>query len=167
LEARYHHHAAGQADQAVAATWQAVGQRQTWGQYGRAAGLCRDTLTWLPFYSQRAAAFEGALGDLAQRRGDYDTAEHSHRRALETFTRLGDQKNMAAGYHNLGMLAQRRGDYDEAARQYQRALGICERIGDQKNMAVGYHNLSALAQRRGDYDEAARQYQRALDIKER
>ena len=75
LEARYHHHAAGQTDQAVAATRQAVTQLQTWGQYGRAAGLCRETLTWLTPGSQEAAGFQGharhpgrAAGGLRHRR---------------------------------------------------------------------------------------------------
>jgi hypothetical protein len=47
LEARYHHHAAGQDDQALAAHYAAVNQLRDWGQYGRATELCRETLTWL------------------------------------------------------------------------------------------------------------------------
>ena len=83
LEARYHHHAAGQTDQAVAATHQAVDQLRTWGQYGRAAELCRETLTWVTPGSQEDAVFRHWLGVLAQVRGDYDAAEPLYRRALE------------------------------------------------------------------------------------
>jgi hypothetical protein len=65
LEARYHHHAAGQADQAVAITREAVDQLQTWGQYGREAERCRETLIWVARDSREAAQFQGQLGNLA------------------------------------------------------------------------------------------------------
>ena len=167
LEARYHHHAAGQADEAMAAHFEAVTQLQTWGQYGRAAELCRETLTWLAPDSPQAAATEGTLGTLAQLRGDYDSAERSHRQVLEIFTRLGDQKNMATSYHQLGMLAQDRGDYDTAEPLYRQALDILERIGDQAGTARGHHQLGILAELRGDYDAAEPLSRRALDIFER
>jgi tetratricopeptide (TPR) repeat protein len=167
LEARYHHHAAGQADEAMAAHMAAVNQLQTWGQYGRAAELCRETLTWLTPDSPEAAMTEGTLGILAQLRGDYDSAERSLRQVLEIFTRLGDQNNMATSYHQLGRLAQDRGDYDTAEPLYHRALDINERIGDQTGTAAGYHQLGWLAQLRGDYDTAEPLYRRSLDIRER
>ena len=167
LEARYHHHAAGQDDEAMAAHSEAVEQLLTWGQYGRAAELCRETLTWLAPDSLDAAVTEGMLGTLAQLRGDYDTAEHSHRHVLEIFTRLGDQKNMSATYHQLGILAQDQGDYDTAEPLYRRALDIAERIGDQAGTASSSGQLGILAQDRGDYDSAEPLYRRALDTFER
>ena len=167
LEARYHHHAAGQADQAMAAHVEAVNQLQTWGQYGRAAELCRETLTWLAPDSQEAAAIAGTLGLLAQLRGDYESAERSYRQILEIFTRLGDQKNTATSYHQLGMLAQARGDYDAAEPLYRQSLEIRERIGDQAGMSASYHQLGMLAQLRGDYDAAEPLYRQSLEISER
>ena len=154
LEARYHHHAAGDTDQALAAHDEAVDQLRTWGQYGRAAELCRETLTWLTPGSRDAAATEHTLGMLAQRRGDYDAAEPLYRRALETSERIGDQAAMAAGYYQLGWLAHLRGDYDTAEPLYRRTLEINERIGDQAGMAKSYHQLGWLAHLRGDYDAA-------------
>ena len=166
LEARYHHHAAGQTDEAMAAHMEAVEQLQTWGQYGRAAELCRETLTWLTPDSREAAVITGTLGTLAQLRGDYHAAESSYRQVLEIFTRLSDQKNMATSYSQLGVLAQRRGDYDTAEPLYRRALDINEQIGNQANTASSYGQLGALAQRREDYDTAESLYRRALDISE-
>ena len=167
LEARYHHHAAGNTDEAMAATEEAVLQLQTWGQYGRAAELCRETLTWLTPGSPKAAATEGTLGILAQLRGDFAAAERSYRQALEIFERIGDQAGMSVGYHQLGMLAERRGDFAAAERSYRQALEIFERIGDQAGMSVGYHQLGMLAERRGDYEAAEPLYRRALEISER
>jgi len=167
LEARYHHHAAGQEDQAVAATQQAVVQLRTWGQYGRAAELCRETLTWVTPGSQQDAMFRHCLGILAQDRGDYDAAEPLYRRSLEISERIGDQADMSASYHQLGILAQLRGDYDAAEPLYRRSLEIDERAGDQAGMSAGYHQLGWLAQLRGDYDAAEPLYRRSLEIKER
>ena len=90
LEARYHHHAAGDLDEAIQATETAVLQLQTWGQYGRAAGLCRQTLTWLQPDAPKTAVFQGQLGILAYLRGDYDTAEQRYHQALTIFEHLGD-----------------------------------------------------------------------------
>ena len=129
LEARYHHHAAGQVNEAIAATLPAMDKLQLWGQYGRAAELCRETLTWLPPHSHEAALFEGQLGYLAQERGDYDTAERAHRQALESFKRLGEETSTATAYQHLGVLAQERGDYDGAESLYRQSLEIMKRRG--------------------------------------
>ena len=167
LEARYHYHAAGQDDEAMAAHDEGVNQLQDWGQYGRGAELCREALTWLTQDSQEAAVITGTLGILAQLRGDYDTAEIAYRQALEIFTRLGDQKNMATSYGQLGVLAELRSDYDTAGPLYRRALDTFERIGDHAGTARGYHQLGVLAQLRSDYDTAEPLYRRALDTFER
>ena len=165
LEARYHHQAAGQTDQAFTATAEAVNQLQTWGQYGRATELCRETLTWLAPDSQQAAQYQGTLGILAQLRGDHDSAERSYRRALEIFERIGDQAGMSAGYHQLGRLAQLRGDYDTAEPLYRRARDISERIGNQASIATSYATLGSLSEAAGNLDQAAAYRVGALAIR--
>jgi tetratricopeptide (TPR) repeat protein len=167
LEARYHHHAAGQTDQAVTASEQAVGQMETLGEYGRAMEICREALTWLPPDSFNSAVFQQWLGNLATRRGDYDTATASYRQALEAFERLDDQAGLSSSYHGLGMIARYRGDYADAESLYRRSLEIDEHRGDQDGVATSYHQLGIVAHLRGDYDAAESSYRRALEIKER
>jgi tetratricopeptide (TPR) repeat protein len=167
LEARYHHHAVGETDQAVKASDQAVSQLQTWGQYGRAAEICRETLAWLAPGSWEAALFEGKLGMLAQLRGDYDIAKSLYEEALEIYEQLGDQAGISFNTHQLGILAQRRGDYDTAERHYRRSLEISERLDDQWGMATSYGQLGRLAQDRQDYSAAETSYRRGLEIFER
>ena len=149
LEARYHHHAAGQEDPAVIVTHQVVEQMETWGQYGRAAELCRETLAWVTPGSQEDAVFRHWLGMMAQQRGDYAAAEPLYRQALEIDERLGDEVGMSKVYHQLGRLAQERGDYDAAEPLYRRSLEIDERLGDEAGVATSYHQLGILAQLRG------------------
>jgi tetratricopeptide (TPR) repeat protein len=167
LEARYHHHAAGQAEQAMAAHMTAVLQLQTWGQYGRAAELCRETLAWLTPGSPDAAKSEATLGILAQLRGDYETAERFYRQALKNFERLGDQADISTTYHQLSKLANLRGDFDAAETLSHRCLEIKERLGDQAGMAMSYAQLGVLAHLRGDLDTAESLYRRSLEIDER
>ena len=167
LEARYHHHTAGQTDQAIEATETAVLQLQTWGQYGRATDLCRQTLTWLPPHTPKTAAFQHQLGILAQDRGDYDTAEQRYRQSLAIEERLGNQVGMANSYGQLGNLAYLRADYDTAEASYRQGLIIFERLGDQAGIANIYHQLGMLAHDRGDHDTAEQRYQQALTMSER
>ena len=167
LEARYHHHAAGEHDAALELSEQAILTLQTWGQYGRATELCRETLQWVPDDSAKAAAYTHQLGILAQLRGDYDTAEQRYTQSLEIKERLGDQAGLASSYHQLGMLAQRRGDYDTAEQRYTQSLEIEERLGNQAGLATSYHQLGMLAQDRGDYDTAEQRYTQSLEIEER
>ena len=166
LEARYHHNAAGQIDEALALTETAVRHLRTWGQYGRAAELCHDTLSWLRPDSKETAEFTHQLGTLAYLRGDYAAAERSYRQALGIVEPLGDQPAVARSYHELGNVTQRRGDYPAAETFYRQALDIFERLGNQDGTARAYHELGTLAQRRGDYTTAETLYRQALEISE-
>ena len=168
LEARYHHHhAAAEHDAALELSDHAILQLQTWGQYGRASELCRETLQWVPEGSAKAAAYTNQLGLLVQDRGDYDTAEQRYTQSLEINERLGNQAGLAGSYHQLGMLAQLRGDYDTAEQRYTQSLEILERLGNQAGLAGSYHQLGMLAQDRGDYDTAEQRYTQSLEILER
>jgi tetratricopeptide (TPR) repeat protein len=166
LEARFHHHAAGQLEEAVAETQAAVLQLETWGQYGRAAELCHDTLTWLAPGSAEAVAFQGQIGILAHRRGDLAAAERSYRQSLAIEERLGNQAGMATTYHQLGLLAQDRGDYSDAETLYRQSLAIEERLGNQAGMADSYHQLGRLGEFRGDYSGAENLYRKSLAMRE-
>jgi tetratricopeptide (TPR) repeat protein len=167
LEARSHHHAAGEHNAALELSLHAFLKLRTWGQYGRASELCRETLQWVPDGSAEAAEYTHLLGILAQDRGDYEIAEQRYTQALEIKERLGGEAGLAAGYHQLGTLAQARGDYKTAEQRYTQALEIHERLGDQAGLGNGYYQLGILAQFRRDYETAEQRYMQALEINER
>jgi tetratricopeptide (TPR) repeat protein len=167
IEARHHHHAAGEHDAALQLSEQAILQLQTWGQYGHASELCRQTLGWVPAGTTEAAAHIHHLGMLAQDRGDYETAEQRYTQALQINERLGNQAGLASNYHQLGMLAQERGDYETAERRYTQSLEIEERLGNQAGLSTSYGQLGRLAHLRGDYETAERRYTQSLEINER
>jgi len=148
-EARFHHHAAGDTAAAVALTEPVVHQLQTWGHYGRATELCRQTMGWVDEDSREAAQMHNRLGQLALVRGDHGLAEASHRRAISILESVGDEGGAAINHANLAIVARRRGDYDGAEEGYLRAIGIQERIGDELNASRNYGNLGNLAWSRG------------------
>ena len=105
LEARFHHHAAGEIDEAVEVTEWICLQLDTWGAYGREEQLCREVLTWVPERSQKAAAFQHQLGMVAQERGSYEDALDWYRKSLAIAEELGDRSGMARSYHQLGKVS--------------------------------------------------------------
>ncbi|MGH2941190.1 MAG: tetratricopeptide repeat protein [Solirubrobacteraceae bacterium] len=167
IQARHHHHAAGEHDAALQLSDHAILRLRTWGQYGHASELCRQTLDWVAPDSAKAAAYIHELGLLAERRGDYETAEQRYTQSLAIDERLGNQAGLARSHHQLGILAQHRGDYETAEQRYTQSLAIDERLGNQAGRAISYHQLGILAQHRGDYETAEQRYGQALAIFER
>ena len=77
------------------------------------------------------------LGNLLLRRGQYDQASESYRRAitlLRTRGYPGSQRDLAKALHNLGRVEERQGDPVAAERCYREAFTIC----DDGNFDVGY-----------------------------
>ncbi|MHB9860959.1 tetratricopeptide repeat protein [Streptomyces sp. YIM S03343] len=166
IEARHHHHQAGDLDQADSVTQHVCLQLHTWGAWDWEQQLTEETLTWLPPRSHPAAAYIHQLGIIAQRRGDYQEAEERYRASLTIKEELGDRSGIAGSYHQLGMIAQRRGDYQQAEERYRASLTIKEELGDRSGIAGSYHQLGIIAQRRGDYQQAEERYRASLTIKE-
>ena len=63
LEARYHHHAAGDLDDALDANEEACGQLRTWGAWTTERQLWDEALSWVPPRSGHAAAIHLQLGE--------------------------------------------------------------------------------------------------------
>jgi tetratricopeptide (TPR) repeat protein len=166
LEARYHHHQAGDVDGAVDATGQACLQLDTWGAYRQEEQLCLEILDWVDPRSRHAAIFLHQLGMVAQTRGDYDEAFGWYRKSLEIDEELGNRTGMAGSYHQLGRIAEDHGDYDEALDWYRKSLEITEELGNRAGMATSYHHLGRIAEERGAHDEALGWYRKSLEIEE-
>ncbi|MBU2670976.1 tetratricopeptide repeat protein [Actinoplanes bogorensis] len=166
IEARYHHHSAGDLPAAIDLSYQIRDQLDGWSAWDWEKHICQETLTWIPTDSYDTAAFTHQLGNLAYLTSDYAEAERRYQQALTIAEELGDRAGTASGYHQLGMLAQDRGDYREAERRYQQALTIKEELGDRAGTAGSYHQLGNLAYLTSDYAEAERRYQQALTIVE-
>ena len=164
LEARYHHRAAGETDVALVLSDNAVNQLRSWGQFGRATQVCRETLSWVSADSAHSAKYEHQLGMIAQARGVYASAEKHLARALRLRQRLGDELGAASSLAQIAHIAYDRGDYEGAEQHYIAALETFQRCGHQHSIAGIHHHLGQLSQSRGDYDTAEQRYNRALGI---
>jgi tetratricopeptide (TPR) repeat protein len=166
LEARHHHRAAGDVEQAVQVTGSICIQLDTWGAYGREEQLCREVLEWVPGRSLEAAEFLHQLGNISYQRGSYEEALEWCRKSLAIKEELGNRAGMASSYGQLGVVARKRGSYEEALAWYRKALAIDEKLGNRAGMAISYHQLGIVAEERGSYEEALAWYRKSLAIEE-
>jgi len=166
LEARFHHHAAGDLREALNANATACGQLRTWGARITERRLWDEALTWVLPRSSDAAHIRHQLGLIAENRGDYGTAEQYYQGSVAISEEVGDRANAAVSYGQLGTLAFRRGDYGVAEERYRAALEIFEETRDRPNVATVYHMLGTIAEYRGDYSSAEQRYHDALAIRE-
>ncbi|QEV68785.1 tetratricopeptide repeat protein [Streptomyces chartreusis] len=166
IEARHHHHQAGDVDQANAVTGWVCAQLHTWGAWDWEQQLVEESLTWVPNRSGIASSYIHQLGIIAQERGDYRQAEEHYRASLTISEELGDRSGIAISYHQLGIIAQERGDYRQAEERYRASLTILEELSDRSGIASSYSQLGIIAQERGDYRQAEEHYRASLTISE-
>ncbi|MEU4403526.1 tetratricopeptide repeat protein [Streptosporangium sp. NPDC023963] len=166
LEARFHHHAAGDLDGAVATTAWVCVRLHTWGAWSWEEQLCRESLSWVATGSRDQAAYLHQLGIIAQERGELERALDYYRQSLAINEELGNRANMATGYHQIGMIAQERGEFERALEYYRQALTINEELGNRADMASNYHQLGRIAQERGEFERALEHYCQSLTIEE-
>jgi len=166
LEARYHHRAAGDLDDALDANRRACRQLHTWGAWITERRLWDEALTWVPPRSSHAAYILHELGAIAENRTDYGTAEYYYQASLGIKEETGDQVSAATTRAQLGNLAFRRADFDSAGERYRAALVVFEKIGDRASVATVHHQLGMIAENRGEYDTAEERYLKSLSIKE-
>jgi hypothetical protein len=133
LEARHHHQAAAQLDDAVQVTGWVCLQLHTWGAWSWEERLCRETLAVVPERSRHAAACTQQLGTLAERRGDYHQALDRYRQALTIFEDLGDHAGMATTMSQIGIFWTETGEAVEGVRWNLRSLGIRLQIGSPES----------------------------------
>ena len=164
LEARFHHHAAGDLDAALDINRQACQQLEIWGAWTTAIRLQEEARAWAPPQSRHAARILADLGTLAADQGNYDTAQEHYQESLAIWQEIGDRAGTAASYEQLGKLASRRGDYATAEEHYRAALTVFEETGDRCMIASSYHHLGILAENRGNYRTAQEYYQESLAI---
>jgi tetratricopeptide (TPR) repeat protein len=92
-------------------------------------------------------------GLIAERKGEYQTAEKHFRQVME------EDAGLVVAYKNLGDVYYRRGALDESMQQYRRALEMQPDLGDDT-----FAKLGNIFYRRGEREEALRHWNRALTL---
>jgi serine/threonine protein kinase/tetratricopeptide (TPR) repeat protein len=79
----------------------------------------------------------------AELRGDLDDALHGYELALDTWTQLGDMREVARALLAIGQVARLRGDHDDALRRFGAAHAILDRAAPDELLAFALHGLGA------------------------
>ena len=66
------------------------------------------------------------IGAVSMYRGDYNTSEAAHRRALEIAEKMNDAERVSASIFHIAIVYRLRGNYGEALRLYQKARHIAD-----------------------------------------
>jgi tetratricopeptide (TPR) repeat protein len=103
------------------------------------------------------------LGNVAQNRGNLDTAEKRHKQAKERFDEIGDERSATKCLMNLGRVAQSRGNLDTAEERLEQAKKRFDEIGDEHSATMCLMNLGMVAQSRGNLDTAEERFKQAKE----
>lgn len=166
LEARHHHIAAENIDDAGYLTELVTTRLDVTGAWDHAAALLLDSITRLPGSPLRPT-FLNRLGHIAHRRGDLAEAERRYSAALAAALELDDTDQTARTHQTIGRLAQDRNDLARADYHYKQAITIFSALNREEALAGGYYNLGMLAHLRGDLDDAKDHYIKARTIFEK
>jgi predicted ATPase/Tfp pilus assembly protein PilF len=106
------------------------------------------------------------LGAIASDIGQRSKALEHQNRALATYERYDQQREIAHVSNNIGYLHLKKAEYTLAQSFLHRSFSLAERIGDVPLMSVVFHNLGELAAASGDLQEAETLYKKSLLLAE-
>lgn len=152
------YYSAGSAEQAVPVLREAVAQWEQLVEREKAKG-------------GEASAQRGnlamTLGDLAnalRNAGRLNEALEAGDRALSILTKLGHNREIAAGLAIVASILMRQGRFQKADERYQEALEAARLAGDRELEAGALQNRGILVEDRGRYSKAVELYQQALKL---
>jgi tetratricopeptide (TPR) repeat protein len=111
-----------------------------------------------------ASLWAGTVAVEAKR---YDEAHNALRRAIEYFTRSGDQSGVAEAHASLGRALIGAGDLFGARDSLQRALLFARKAGNELVAAKAHLSLGRIDWKEGDLDGAGYNWARAARLSER
>ena len=94
-------------------------------------------------------------------------AEEYGRLAIQTAQKLGNLRQLAAGYRHVGTSYLGRSDYARAFALYDSSRRIAEQIGDEEALSAVWTNMGLIFESQGDFARALEYTLRALRIDER
>ncbi len=147
----------------VALLHEAVGDVQTLlGEYSAAltayetaAALCG---------AHGLARIEHKLGQVCQRRGEWDLAESHFRAALDILDQTEDARQSAQLYADRSLTAHHLGQDDRALGLARQALELAEAAEDRPALAQAHNILGILARSQDDLETARRHLERSLEL---
>ncbi|MFI2506603.1 tetratricopeptide repeat protein [Streptomyces sp. NPDC018972] len=163
-ESRYHFRQAGLIDDAFAVTVALADRLRPTGAFAEVERLARESLEWTPLTDHATAVLHNVLGGAAQDTGRLTEARDHRERALELFTRIGFERDVASANLELGTLEEAMGEYAAAKERYERALAAFTGFDDRTEVKSARHCLGSVAILTGDTAAARGHYEALLDL---
>ncbi len=112
-----------------------------------------------------------ALGEITQKKEDYDLSLKWYNKSLEIDKQILDidDPNLATSYNSIAVVYSKKCDYILALESYQKALQIWKKIFNEDNLdiAMCYNNIGIIYQEKQNYSEALEYYHKAWNIRQK
>ncbi|CAF3606958.1 unnamed protein product [Rotaria socialis] len=112
-----------------------------------------------------------ALGEVTQKKGDYDASLKWYKKSIENDlqTSKEDNPNIATSYNSIAVVYSRKGDYALALESYRKALEIWKKtLGeDHPDVAMCYNNMGIIYHEEGKYSDALEFYHKSWNIRQK
>lgn len=106
------------------------------------------------------------IGNVYQRRNDFEMALKCHREALSIYTELNEPQGRAEVFLEIGATERLAGNYGESLEIYAEGIQIAEEIGAKTIQADLLLGASASAEMMGEYKESLRLYVASSKIRD-
>ncbi|CAF3412844.1 unnamed protein product [Rotaria sp. Silwood1] len=111
-----------------------------------------------------------ALGEVTQKKGDYNLSLKWYNKSLENDmqTMKIDDPNIATSYNSIAVVYSKKGDYTLALESYKKALEIWKKKFDENHpdVAMCYNNIGIIYQEEKKYSDALEYYHKAWNIRQ-
>ncbi|CAF3495627.1 unnamed protein product [Rotaria sp. Silwood1] len=140
------------------------------GKYNEAEKYIRRLIKELPSDHEDIAACYHDLGEILDKKGDYDSSLQSHQKALEIMlqTRRPDHPDIGTSYNSIAAVQVKTGNYTQALESFRKAFEIWRQAfgEDHPNIAFCLSNMAGIYQISGKYAEGLDSLKLALRIRQ-
>ncbi len=141
------------------------------GKLDDAEKYYRRSLNELPGNYGDIAYYYDGLGNVAQKKGEYESSLKWHNKSLQIKMRTlkPDDSSIGSSHLSIGNVYQEKKDYTNALKSYEKALMIYNQTFDENylNSAICMDNIGNNYRRKNEYSKALKLYQEALLIREK
>lgn len=104
------------------------------------------------------------LGMVYRYQSDYANALKYVYQAMQIFTDLELQHDIASSYSNIGVILEKMGQFEQALQAHQQALDLHHQLQNKENFASAVYNLGDLHRILGDNEHALQYFQQSLQL---
>ena len=108
-----------------------------------------------------------SLGEVWARKGLTEKADEYFHKALDIFSRQGDEHGMAYGHLGIGIVSRTRRQWDRSREEFELALELFEKVDTPADLAYAFGEYAELWRQKGDARKARTYKQKAEAMQKR